>query len=96
MKIYREVWLKGEKIHGMGSQMYATEQGVLEAIEKRAEKCKKLFGYRIEKFNRHPWDSCSLKEANYTTILTVERKVEMFDDNKHDSTILGFVTYEVK
>ncbi len=98
MKVYREVMVNGYNysIVWAGSQMYGSKESVLEAINKRAEESKRLFGHRIEKYNLHPWDTYEMKEGETTAFLTVERKLEVIDDENKKSIILGFVTYEVK
>ena len=37
-----------------------------------------------------------MKEGETTAFLTVERKLEVIDNENKKSIILGFVTYEVK
>lgn len=98
MKVYREVMVNGYNYNIIcaGSQMYGSKESVLEAINKRAEESKRLFGHRIEKYNFHPWDTYEMKEGETITFFTVERKLEVIDDENKRSIILGFVTYEVK
>ena len=38
MKVYREVIIRGNEIYWIGSQMFSTKEGVLEALNQRAEK----------------------------------------------------------
>ena len=93
--IYREVIVKGSVISWIGSQMYSTKEGIREAINQRAETMSKTFDGKIEDFNRHPWQSYPIKEGEYTTYLTVECK-KVVINGRNNSSILGFVTYELK
>lgn len=102
MKIYREVIIRGNEIYWIGSQMFSTKEGVLEALNQRAEK---MIEYsngkieysngKIEDFNRYPWQSYCIKEGGFSNYLTVECK-KVVINGRNDSSIVGFVTYEVK
>jgi hypothetical protein len=95
MKVYREVIIRGNEIYWIGSQMFSTKEGVLEALNQRAEKMIEYSNGKIEDFNRYPWQSYCIKEGGFSNYLTVECK-KVVINGRNDSSIVGFVTYEVK
>ena len=98
MKVYREVRVNdyNYKVVWAGSQMYGSKEAVLEAINKKAEECKRIMGHRIEKYDSHPWDTYEMTEGETTTFLTVERKLRVVNDDNKKCVIFGLVAYEVK
>ena len=95
-KVYRVVIVKRGEITWVSGKFFATEHGAINDIEQRTSDDVKILGYKVEKYNLHPWNYFEMNEATTSTLLTVHLITNVIDEKKGAKATYGVVAYELK
>lgn len=94
-KIYRVVIVRDNQIGWASEDFYFSEKGALEDIEKRKSDDVKLFGYKAQKYAKHPWDIYEMKEGDGCRFMTVHMICEVVDEQSNKKAVYGTTVHEI-